>query len=111
MIQMLIFKKTMENFNNEYKDFLPEQKELLNKFLLYKFGEKVDFKLYINEECKRIHDLLSENKLKVKENKQLYEKLDLAILNLKNNSNKYLDDVFIYSLLNYQKLCKELENE
>jgi hypothetical protein len=109
-VNMLVFKKTMENFNNEYKELLPEQKTLLNKFLLHKFGEKIDFKLYLNEECKRIHDNLVENIKKVENNKELYEKLNIAVSNLKNNSVKYFDDVFIYSLLNYQKLSRELNN-
>lgn len=109
-VNMLIFKKCLENFNVQYGDLLEEQKNLLNKFLLFKFGEKIDFKLYLNEECNRLVKNIEKNKSKLKENTELHEKVDKAVKSLKLSSANYFDDVFVYSILNYQKLSRELEN-
>lgn len=110
-VNMLVFKKCLENFNTQYSDLLDEQKKLLNQFLLYKFGEKIDFKLYLNEECNRLVTNIEKNKEKIKDNEEIYEKVNKAIKSLKTSSSNYFDDIFVYSILNYQKLSRELENE
>jgi len=109
-VDSLIFKKCVENFNGKYESLLDEQKELLSKYLLSKFGDTIDFPIYLNAECKRLSNSIEKTKEKVKEDKTLYENIKLALSNLKSSSVKYNDDLFIYSILKHQQLARELEN-
>ncbi len=109
-VNLLHFRKFMENFNEKYSTLLEEQKELLNKFILFKFGDEIDFKVYLNRECNRLLEAIESNKEKVKDNKELYENIDKCVDNLKSSSLKHMDDVFVYSIMKYQELAKELNS-
>lgn len=109
-INMFIFKKYLENYNDEYVSLLDEQKELLNKFVLYKFGDEIDLKIYLNTECVRLSKVIDENIKNTDKDDVLYEKLNKTSENLKNMSIKHIDDTFIYSMLKYQELAKELNS-
>lgn len=109
-VNLLHFRKFIENFNEKYSSLLDEQKELLNKFILYKFGDKVDFQLYLNEECKRIIDSLDRNKEKMKDEPYIYENINKCLDNLKKSDFNLGNDLFIESLLKYQQLAKEIES-
>jgi len=110
-VDTLIFKKCVENFNGKYETLLKEQKDLLSKYLLAKFGDNIDFPLYLNQECIRLSESINKNKEKVKKDKTLYDNIELALSTLKASSIRYNDDLFIYSILKHQQLAKELENE
>lgn len=109
-VDTLIFSKCVSNFNEKYENLLSEQKELLSKYLLAKFGDNIDFQLYLNRECQRLTTSIESNKKKVEEDKDLYENINLALSNLKAASIKYNDDLFIYSILKHQQLARELED-
>jgi len=109
-VNILHFKKFMENFNEKYSSLLDEQKQLLNKFLLFKFGDQVDFKLHLNSECSRLIKVIESKKESVKNDQVLYENIDKCLENLKSSEHKYTDDLFIYSIMKYQELARELEN-
>lgn len=109
-VDTLIFSKCVNNFNEKYEGLLDEQKELLSKYLLAKFGDNIDFPIYLNRECQRLTTSIEENKKKVKDDLTLYENINLALSNLKSSVIKYDDDLFIYSILKHQQLARELEN-
>lgn len=109
-VDTLIFSKCVDNFNEKYEGLLDEQKELLSKYLLAKFGDNIDFPIYLNRECQRLTTAIETNKQKVKDDETLYENINLALSNLKSASIKYNDDLFIYSILKHQQLARELEN-
>lgn len=109
-VNLLHFRKFIESFNEKYSPLLEEQKELLNKFILYKFGDKIDFQIYINNECKRILESLEKNKEKVKDDQYIYENINKCLDSLKTSNLKYDSDLFIQSLLKYQLLTKEIES-
>lgn len=110
-VNLLHFRKFMENFNEKYSSLLDEQKDLLNQFLLFKFGDKIDFKVYLNRECSRLLNVIEENKIKAKDDSVLYENINKCIDNLKSSSVRYTDDVFIYSIMKYQEMARELKGD
>lgn len=110
-VNFLVYKKFLENFNEEYKDLLSEQKVLLNQYIYYKFGNDVDFKIHLNNECLRILRTIEKKKELVKENQELYQNIDKCINELKNLSFNKIDDMFIYKIMKYQELERELVNE
>ena len=110
-VDTLILKKCVENFNEKYEELLDEQKELLEKYLLSKFGDNIDFPLYLNAECKRLSESIEQSREKVKDDRELYENINKVLINLKTSSVKYTDDLFIYSILKNQQLARELAND
>lgn len=109
-VDNLIFRKCVENFNSKYETLLPEQKELLSKYLLSKFGDTIDFPVYLNSECNRLEESISKNKEKIKDDEVLYENIRLALTSLRAATIKFTDDLFIYSVMKHQQLARELEN-
>jgi hypothetical protein len=109
-INFLHYKKFLENFNDEYKELLPEQKELLNKYILFKFGDTVDFKIYLNNECLRLLSDIEKKKEVVKEHAELYNVVNQCLNELKSSNIRHLDDVFVYKIMKYQALDRELSN-
>lgn len=109
-VNLFHFRKFIENFNEKYSSLLEEQKELLNKFLLFKFGDQIDFKLHLNTECSRLVKIIESKKENVKNDQILYENINKCLTNLKLSEHKYTDDLFVYSIMKYQELARELEN-
>lgn len=107
-VNMLVFKQYMTHYNSEYASLLDEQKELLNKFVLYKFGDDVDLKVYLNTECLRLSNIITDNIKKASNDDLLKEKLTKVLTKLQNISINNIDDQFIYSIMKYQELVKEI---
>lgn len=55
-VDSLVVKSFTERFNKEYTELLPEQKELLNRFIISFNESEADFKLYAGKELKRIQE-------------------------------------------------------
>jgi len=108
-IDMLVFKKYVDNFNSQYSDLLEEQKELLSKFILHQFGSDMDFKIYMNEECGRILEVINVNMSKLVS--PLKESVNQCVSDLRNINLKYIDETLMYQLMKYQELARTLTNE
>jgi len=54
-VDSLVVKKYTERFNKQYQHLLPEQKELLGKYILAVGENRADFIVYLSEELSRVH--------------------------------------------------------
>jgi hypothetical protein len=103
----------VEKFNNKYKDFLPTQKETLNRFIL-SGNNKNEFKDYIKEEFARISAIIAKHKklIKDKENEKVLEiklsAVDDVIKDILKNKETLLRENNLAVLLGLQKLENEL---
>ena len=65
-VDTLVVKTFVNNFNDKYSNLLPEQRDLLNKYILSLGDNVADFQLFLVKELQRIKDgvtssLLSED--------------------------------------------------
>lgn len=109
-IDVVVFQQYIKNFNEKYSTLLDEQKKLLSNYILYQFGSELDFKLYVNEECSRLIKTISSNINKLNNQPELQKTVNECLSNLKNVSFKHVDESFVYSLMKYQELAREIEN-
>jgi len=112
-LDSLVVSKFTERFNREYKDLLPEQQDLLEKYILSFNDHGADFRLHLSEELKRIHT-------QVKSSLNLQEVLDddemvgstkrvLESLSQMNVSSFTNDDML--RVLKAQQLVREYQTD
>jgi hypothetical protein len=65
-VNALVVKKYTERFNKQYQHLLPEQKELLSKYILAVGENRADFIVYLSEELNRVHTAVT-NSLSLEE--------------------------------------------
>jgi len=110
-IDKLVYKKIVENFNTKYKDeLLPEQKMLLNNFIVYHGSEEVKFNVFLNEELSRLYNIIEESKEKeiFLSDKELATKLDILDNVFESFKEQRVDENMVYKIMQIQKLVKEI---
>ena len=97
-VDNLVVGSFVNKYNDKYKELLPEQRDLLNKYIVSLGDDYADFQIYLVEELTRIKD-------KVKESLKLPEvQSDSEML---NNTNVVLERVNSFDVTNISE--KELK--
>ena len=107
----LVYNTFIKSFNTKYSgDLLEEQKELLNKYLTSYADNKLELKIYLNEEITRI-----KNKIKifmdsneVKNDNQMLERFNNIMNVIGGLREKEVDSVMIETTAKIQKLVSEI---
>ena len=109
MIQQL----NPERFNEEYTELLPEQKELLNRFIISFNESEADFKLYAGKELKRIQEGVqaSLELPDVKEDEEMIENTKKVLDEISKFNVANLGEQQILKILKLQKLAREYETD
>lgn len=109
----LIVKSFTERFNNEYTELLPEQKELLNRFIISFNESEADFKLYAGKELKRIQEGVrgSLELSAVKEDTEMVESTKKVLEQISEFNVANLGEQQILKILKLQKLVREYETD
>ena len=112
-VDNLVIKSFTERFNNTYAELLPEQRETLNRFISSFDENEVDFRLYIGEELKRIHQSVTESLqlMEVKEDEQMVESTKKVLAQLSEFNVSRLTEQQILKILKLQQLVKEYEKD
>jgi hypothetical protein len=108
-LRLLTYKILLEKFNNQYKDLLPEQKNILKEFII-SANSSTRLRTVVNEEVARLRGVISKLKEKVTDSvvKIKLEEVYKAIVPLKNTQK--VDDNHLVSLMQYYELVNELKN-
>lgn len=108
-LRLLSYKILLEKFNNQYKDLLPEQKNILKEFIV-SANSSTRLRTVVNEEVTRLRVIISELKEKITDSvvKIKLEEVYKAIIPLKNTQK--VDDNHLVSLMQYYELVNELKN-
>lgn len=108
-LKMLTYRILLEKFNKEYKDLLPEQKNIL-KELIISTNSPVRLRAVVNEELSKLRKNIEELKGNV-EDEVILIKLNEICKNITpvSNTEKVGDDHLI-SLMQYYELVNELKN-
>lgn len=95
------FKVFCETFNEEYSDFLPEQRELLTRYVSA-IGDDVEYKMYLNREVGRLSGVLEGY------SGEHEEKIGKVLEVLAEMKERPVSDEDAATVLRVQKLVKEI---
>ena len=109
----LTLKTFAQKFNDKYNAaLLPEQKDLLNKYISSFQDNGAELKLFLNEEISRLKEKLQNpvEIIEIRNDKQMIKKTQ-DVLNILNESSKRpIDPKMIQDILKIQKLVKEINS-
>lgn len=108
-LRLLTYKILLEKFNDQYKDLLPEQKNILKEFIV-SANSSTRLRNIVNEEVTALRKTISQLKERVSD-KIVKIKLEeiYKSMNLVKNTQK-VDDNHLVSLMQYYELVNELKN-
>jgi len=112
-VDNLVVKSFTDRFNEEYTDLLPEQKDLLNRYIISFNENEADFKLFAGTELKRIQESVqnSLNLDEVKEDDEMIENTKQVLQQLSEFNVANLGEQQILKILKLQKLVREYEDD
>lgn len=109
-ITNIVYKTFVKKFNKQYGDsLLQEQTLLLNKYITSFADDGIDFKMYMNEEVKRLQNLVSLmlEKQEVSEDALASQKIEKILEVIVGFNNQQVDNHMIEQILKIQKLVRE----
>lgn len=108
-LRLLTYKILLEKFNNQYKDLLPEQKNILKEFIV-SANSSIRLRNIVNEEMVKLGKDISVLKAKITDSvvRIKLEEIQKAIVPVKNTQK--VDDNHLISLMQYYELVNELKN-
>jgi hypothetical protein len=108
-LRLLTYKILLEKFNDQYKDLLPEQKNILKEFIV-SANSTTRLRNIVNEEIAALKKDISELKERVSDEivKIKLEEIFKSMTLIKNTEK--VDDNHLVSLMQYYELVNELKN-
>lgn len=108
-LRLLTYKILLEKFNNQYKDLLPEQKNILKEFIT-SVNSTTRLRNTVNEEMENLKSQISEMKGKITDDivRIKLEEIQKTITPIKNTQK--VDDTHLVNLMQYYELVNELKN-
>jgi hypothetical protein len=108
-LRLLTYKILLEKFNDQYKDLLPEQKNILKEFIV-SVNSSARLRNVVNEEMVKLQEEISKLKENVADKvvKIKLEEIQKAITPVKNTQK--VEDNHLVSLMQYYELVNELRN-
>ena len=106
-LRLLTYKILLEKFNSQYKDLLPEQKNILKEFIV-SVNSSTRLRNVVNEEMTKLQTEISKLKKNITDKvvKIKLEEIQKAIVPVKNTQK--VDDNHLVSLMQYYELVNEL---
>jgi hypothetical protein len=108
-LRLLTYKILLEKFNNQYKDLLPEQKNILKEFIV-SANSSIRLRNIVNEEMLKLSKNISALKAKITDSvvRIKLDEIQKGITPVKNTQK--VDDNHLVSLMQYYELVNELKN-
>ena len=106
-LRLLTYKILLEKFNDQYKDLLPEQKNILKEFII-SVSSSTRLRNVVNEEMTKLQVEISKLKKNITDKvvKIKLEEIQKVIIPIKNTQK--VDDNHLVSLMQYYELVNEL---
>ena len=106
-LRLLTFKILLEKFNDNYKNLLPEQRNILKEFIT-SVNSQTRLRKIVNEELEKIASQINDLSSRVKD-EVVKIKLDEVAKTIKPLSNKErINDNHLVNLMQYYDLVNEL---
>ena len=112
-IDYLVVNKFTEKFNEQYKELLPEQASLLQKYILSFNDEGADFRTYLVTELKRVHSAIKKSLTltEVVEDKSMVDATNQVLENLEAINVSRINNKEILKVLKAQQLVREYDSD
>lgn len=112
-IDNIVYSSFVEKFNKEYIDkLLPEQKNLLNKYITSFMDNGLELKVYLNEEIGNLKNELK-NSISIQEissDPEMTEKTNRVLQMLEEFKTVQVDKLMVQKVLKIQNLIQEIKN-
>ena len=109
----LVLKTFTSSFNEKYDSLLPEQKNLLNKFMILNEANRPDFSVYLLEELKRLDDCVTESldMSDIKNDTTMQEATMQVLEKLRSINVSSISEKSLMTILKVQNLVREYKND
>ena len=111
-IDTLVVGKFIKNFNEKYKELLPEQRDLLTNYVVSLGDDYADFQLYLVEELDRIKAKVNESLLlpEVKNDKEMIDSTNSVLEKIDSFDVVNIKESDLKKIMKLQSLVKEYES-
>ena len=106
----LVYRKVVENFNAKYGEKLDEnQKSLIGKYVTLFGDNRLEFKIYLNEELHRLKEEIKNmsDSETIKTDEDMQRKVSLVSEKMESFKSQPIDDKMIQQVLKIQALTSE----
>ena len=112
-VDNLVVKSFTQRFNDEYSELLPEQKDLLNRFITSFNENEIDFKVYLGGELKRLKESIeaSLELPEVREDPEMVDTTTRVAEQIATFNVAHLSESQILKILKLQKLVREYKSD
>ncbi len=112
-IDTLVLKTFTTSFNEKYDNLLPEQKNLLNRFMTLNESSRPDFSIYLLEELKRLEQCVTESlETSDVKNDELMQEATVKVLEkLRDITISSISEKSLMTVLKIQNLVREYNND
>ena len=112
-VDNLVVKSFTESFNKEYAGLLPEQKDLLNRFITSFNENEADFRVFAGHELKRIKESVERSLAlpEIQEDPQMLKNTERVVEQISEFNVANLTEHQILKILKLQKLVREYEED
>lgn len=108
-LKLLTFKILLEKFNENYKDLLPEQKNILKEFIT-SVNSTTRLRNLVNEELTKISEIVKKLSSKVKDEVVKIKLDEVAKAIVPISSKEKVSDTHLVNLMQYYDLVNELKS-
>lgn len=111
-IDALVVSKFIKNFNEKYKELLPEQRDLLTNYVVSLGDDYADFQLYLVKELDRIKAKVNESLLlpEVKNDKEMIDSTNSVLEKIDSFDVVNIKESDLKKIMKLQSLVKEYES-
>jgi len=113
VIDNLTYKTFVKNFNKVYgSSLLPEQKDLMTRYVMSFSDNGVSLKMFLNEEIGRLKEKVKSSLLaeEIKEDNDMTKKTHLVLERMDSYHNKPIDKTVVGEILKIQALVQEIQS-
>ena len=112
-VDNIVVTSFVERFNKQYSNLLPEQRELLQKFVLSSGDDSVDFRIYLNEELHRLHSEVKKSLSlnEVVEDAEMMANTTKVINMIEEINVSKVEQKDLMKILKLQSLVREYKND
>jgi len=112
-VDNIVVASFVERFNKQYSHLLPEQRELLQKFVLSSGDDSVDFRIYLNEELHRLHSEVKKSLSlnEVVEDAEMMANTTKVINMIEEINVSKVEQKDLMKILKLQSLVREYKND
>ena len=108
-----VLSKFVEKFNQKYRDLLPEQRNLLSKYVMSFSNSGVDFKVFLGDELKRLYEQVKKSLdlNEIKEDQEMRDGTNKVLERIQKYDISNFSDRDMKSVLKIQKLVSEYQTD